>query len=152
MLVFFISYLHSKQSKRIISEFFTNREYRSRPRADKVLLWLCIGKEAPSTHFFFTREEKKKKKNLYCLERSFLILEKALYIYIFSILSNFSLSRFCRIVSIITSNPTFLPITFVLFWLNDAGHYFSRYTKRKKKKIENKNYITNDKQNTKLIK
>ena len=138
MLVFFISYLHSKQSKRIISEFFTNREYRSRPRADRVLLWLCIGKEAPSTHFFFTREEKKKK-NLYCLERSFLILEKALYIYIYFPYCLTSLSRFCRIVSIITSNPTFLPITFVLFWLNDAGHnIFHVIQKEKKKKLKTK--------------
>ena len=107
-----------------------------------MLLWLrigkeALGKEAPSTHFFFTRKEKKK--NLYCLERSFLILEKALYIYIFSILSNFSLSRFCGIVSIITSNPTFLPITLVLFWLNDAGHnIFHVIQKEKKKKLKTK--------------
>ena len=135
MLVFFISYLHSKQSKRIISEFFTNREYRSHPRADRVLLWSRLDKEVSSTHFFFIRKGEKKKKIFIVLNVHFSFLRKLyIYIYIFSILSNFSLSRFCRIVSIITSNPTFLPITFVLFWLNDAGHYFSRYTKRKKKK------------------
>ena len=132
MLVFFKSYLYSKQSKRIISEFFTNREYRSRPRADRVLLWLRIGKEVPSTHFFFTRKEKKKKKIFTVLNVHFSFLRK-LYIYIFSILSNFSLSRFCRIVSIITSNPTFLPITFVLFWLNDAGHNIFHVIQKEKK-------------------
>ena len=132
MLVFFIFYLHSKQSKRIINEFFTNQEYRSRPRADRVLLWLRIGKEALSTHFFFTRKEKKKK-IFTVLNVHFSFLRK-LYIYIYFPYCLTSLSRFCRIVSIITSNPTFLPITFVLFWLNDAGHNIFHVIQKEKKK------------------
>lgn len=64
-----------------------------------------------------------------------LILEKALY---FFILSNFYFLRLYRIGSIITSNPTFLQIMFGLLWFNDAGHYFSRYTKRKKQQLKTK--------------
>ena len=63
-----------------------------------------------------------------------LILEKAYFL----ILSKFYFLRLYRIGSIMTSNRTFLQIKFGLLWFNDAGHYFSRYTKKKKQQLKTK--------------